>query len=288
MLLNDPYVKTIDNWPPGPSNISPPPRVSRPPPGFPNLPPEFKPLPSTQPLFVNIKNNAPFLHNDAPPLENIHNPPPNLRNQDFSNPPNILDFVHLNDMPRLYNMFCQEGSSVAHEKYYEFKDIPATNSEATQYSLRSDTDEEKDDETDGSDDSDMDLSDNEPKGDADATGFGMNLMSNIVYTDAHTTSTVHNPEGNPEEMFPDDADHHISSPSVTTTHNLVTNPQENSLQAKAKKLMQNAEKNMRMINLKKAVAQKFREYDQKLGNKRLKGRDWNGKYVKRSNKMGKD
>ncbi|GJW66252.1 hypothetical protein Tco_0120676 [Tanacetum coccineum] len=38
---NDPYVQTMDNWPPGPSNPSPPPRVSRPPPGFPNPPPRF-------------------------------------------------------------------------------------------------------------------------------------------------------------------------------------------------------------------------------------------------------
>ncbi|GJZ22275.1 putative reverse transcriptase domain-containing protein [Tanacetum coccineum] len=31
---NDPYAQTMDNWPPGPSNSSPPLRVSRPPPGF--------------------------------------------------------------------------------------------------------------------------------------------------------------------------------------------------------------------------------------------------------------
>ncbi|GJT67730.1 zf-CCHC domain-containing protein [Tanacetum coccineum] len=31
MSPNDPYAQTIDNWPPGPSNLSPPPRVSRPP-----------------------------------------------------------------------------------------------------------------------------------------------------------------------------------------------------------------------------------------------------------------
>ncbi|GKE63004.1 hypothetical protein Tco_1513371, partial [Tanacetum coccineum] len=31
---NDPYAQTIDNWPPGSSNPSPPPRVSRPPPDF--------------------------------------------------------------------------------------------------------------------------------------------------------------------------------------------------------------------------------------------------------------
>ncbi|GJZ51449.1 hypothetical protein Tco_0605964 [Tanacetum coccineum] len=70
---NDPYVQTMDNWPSGPSNPSPPPRISRPPLGFPNPPPGFEIFPSTQPLFVNINNNA-------PPLENIHHPPPNLRN----------------------------------------------------------------------------------------------------------------------------------------------------------------------------------------------------------------
>ncbi|GJX94889.1 hypothetical protein Tco_0349475 [Tanacetum coccineum] len=51
-------------------------------------------------------------------------------------------------------------------------------------------------------------------------------------------------------------------------HSLVwgcdTTPQPSSLQAKAKKLMQKAKKNMRKINFKKGVAQKFREYDQKL------------------------
>ncbi|GKE38333.1 hypothetical protein Tco_1461738 [Tanacetum coccineum] len=105
---NDPYVQTMDNWPSGPSNPSLPPRVSRPPPSFLNPPLGFELLPSTQPLFVNINNNA-------PPLENIHHPPPNLRNQDFSNPPNILDFVHLNDMPYLHNMFCQCCSTTRHE-----------------------------------------------------------------------------------------------------------------------------------------------------------------------------
>ncbi|GJY78181.1 hypothetical protein Tco_0483982 [Tanacetum coccineum] len=51
-----PYVSTMDNWPPGPSNPSPPPRVSRAPPGFPNPPPGLKPLPSTQPLFVHCSS----------------------------------------------------------------------------------------------------------------------------------------------------------------------------------------------------------------------------------------
>ncbi|GJR69421.1 hypothetical protein Tco_0015486 [Tanacetum coccineum] len=71
MSPNDPYAQTMDNWPSGPSNPSPPPRVSRPPPSFPNPPPGFEPFPPTQPLFVNINNNTPLLHNNAPPLENI-------------------------------------------------------------------------------------------------------------------------------------------------------------------------------------------------------------------------
>ncbi|GJW66587.1 hypothetical protein Tco_0121011 [Tanacetum coccineum] len=115
MSPNNPYVSTMDNWPPGPFNPSPSPCVSRPPPGFLNPPPGFEPLPSTQPLFVNINNNTPHLHNNAPPLENIHNPPPNLGNQDFPNPPNILDFVHPNDMPHLHNMFYQCCSTTRHE-----------------------------------------------------------------------------------------------------------------------------------------------------------------------------
>ncbi|GKA80114.1 hypothetical protein Tco_0786710 [Tanacetum coccineum] len=112
---NNPYVSTMDTWTPAPSNPSPPPRVSRPPPGFPNPPPGFEPLPSTQALFVNINNNTPHLHNNAPLLENIHHPSPNLRNQDFPNPPNILDFVHPNDMPHLHNIFCQCCSTTMHE-----------------------------------------------------------------------------------------------------------------------------------------------------------------------------
>ncbi|GJS04117.1 hypothetical protein Tco_0320625 [Tanacetum coccineum] len=86
---NNPYGSTMDNWPPGPSNPSPPLRVTRPPSGFLHTPPGFEQLPTTQPLFVNINNNTPQLHNNAPPLENIHHSPPNIRNQDFPNPLNI-------------------------------------------------------------------------------------------------------------------------------------------------------------------------------------------------------
>ncbi|GJS14386.1 hypothetical protein Tco_0408858 [Tanacetum coccineum] len=80
MSPNNPYVSTMDNWPPGPHLIISTKPRPRPPPGFPNPPPGFKPLPSTQLLFVNINNNTPHLHNNAPPLENIHHTPPNLEN----------------------------------------------------------------------------------------------------------------------------------------------------------------------------------------------------------------
>ncbi|GJT20121.1 hypothetical protein Tco_0878827 [Tanacetum coccineum] len=90
---SDSYVSAMDNWPPGPSNPSPPLRVTRPPPGFPHLPPGFEQLTPNQPLFVNINNNIPHLHNNRPHQENIQHPPPNLGNQDFPHPPNILDFM---------------------------------------------------------------------------------------------------------------------------------------------------------------------------------------------------
>ncbi|GJX36999.1 hypothetical protein Tco_0250302 [Tanacetum coccineum] len=221
-----------------------------------------------------------------------------------------------------------EGSSAAHNKYYDDSDI---DSNATLYSSSSDKTEESANETDDADESDMDLPDNNPHGDDDVARYGVfmhnkstatpnstylslmvtsfsldfiqtllddtpaneltDFMSHPVYTDAQTTSVVHNPEGNPEltsyisgasevplgthvdvlatktlmqEMFPDENAHHLSSPPATKTSYPKTTPQPSSLQAKAKKLMQKAKKNMRKINFKKAVAQKFREYDQKL------------------------
>ncbi|GKD61609.1 hypothetical protein Tco_1299118 [Tanacetum coccineum] len=65
-------------------------------------------------------------------------------------------------------------------------------------------------------------------------------------------------------MFLDEAAYRKSSKPANTTHYPTTNPKHNSLQSKAKKPMQKAKKNMRKINFKKAVAQKFNEYDQKL------------------------
>ncbi|GJZ10986.1 hypothetical protein Tco_0545745, partial [Tanacetum coccineum] len=118
-----------------------------------------------------------------------------------------------------------------------------------------------------------------------------NFMSHLVYTDVHTTLVVHNPEGNPkltsyipgafevplgthvdvlatktfmQEMFPDKNSHRIPSLPAKKIPYPTTDPQPRSLQVKAKKMMQKAKNNMRKFNFKKAVVQKFKEYDQKL------------------------
>nr|GEX46502.1 hypothetical protein [Tanacetum cinerariifolium] len=117
------------------------------------------------------------------------------------------------------------------------------------------------------------------------------FMSRPVYTNAQTTSVVHNPEGHPEltsyisgaskvpfgthvdvlaiktllqEMFSGEADHYKSSPPANTTYLPIKTPQPSSLQDKVKKLIQKEKKNMRKINFKKVITQKFRDYDQKL------------------------
>ncbi|GKE34908.1 hypothetical protein Tco_1454230, partial [Tanacetum coccineum] len=82
--------------------------------------------------------------------------------------------------------------------------------------------------------------------------FG-DISSTDIYTDAHTTSMVANTEGNPEEMFPDEAAYHTSSPPANTTNYPITHHQQNSLQAKEKKLMQKAKKNMMKINFKRTL-----------------------------------
>nr|GEY50186.1 hypothetical protein [Tanacetum cinerariifolium]GEY58636.1 hypothetical protein [Tanacetum cinerariifolium] len=88
------HVSTMDNWPSGPSNPSPPPR-------FAHQPLEFEHPPPPQPLFVNINNNA-------PQPEHLPNLPPNLGNQQPLNPHNnILDLVNPNNLPHLHNMFFQ-------------------------------------------------------------------------------------------------------------------------------------------------------------------------------------
>ncbi|GKC09443.1 hypothetical protein Tco_1001053 [Tanacetum coccineum] len=221
-----------------------------------------------------------------------------------------------------------EGSSAAHNKYYSSSD---TDSDTTLYSSSSDKPEGSANETDDVDESDMDLSNDNPNGDDDAAKYEVfmhnkstatpnstylspmvtsslldfiqtmpnetpkneltDFMSHPVYTGAQSTSVVHSPEGNPEltsyisgafevslgthvdvlatkslmqEMFLDENAHHILSPPSKKIPYHTTTLQPNSLQAKAKKLMQKAKKNLKKINFKKAFAQKFREYDQKL------------------------
>nr|GEV18053.1 hypothetical protein [Tanacetum cinerariifolium] len=182
-----------------------------------------------------------------------------------------------------------EGSSAAQNKYYSSMDI---DNDATLYSSSLD---ESANEIDDADESDMDLSDDNSHGDDDDARYGvfmhnkstatpnstylnlmvtcsslyfiqtlldethanelMDFMSRPVYTDAHTTLMVHNPEGNPELT---------SYISANTIPYRTTTPQPSSLQAKAKKQMQKAKKNMRMFNFKKAVTQKFKEHGQML------------------------
>ncbi|GJS88417.1 hypothetical protein Tco_0771053 [Tanacetum coccineum] len=150
-----------------------------------------------------------------------------------------------------------EGSSAAHNKYYDSSD---TNSDATLYSSSSDESEESENETDDTDEPDMDLFNDNSNRDDDAAGLAQDLPP--VYIGAQTTLVVHNPEGNPELTS------YISGASEVPLANKIpyptTTPQPSSLEAKAKKLMQKGKKNMRKINFKKIVAKKFREYDQKL------------------------
>ncbi|GKB82237.1 hypothetical protein Tco_0949132, partial [Tanacetum coccineum] len=176
----------------------------------------------------------------------------------------------------------REGSSVAHKKYYDSLD---TDSDTTLYSSSLDKTEEGANETDDADESDMDLSDDNLHGDDDAAEYRVFMHNKSTATPNYTylsltvtsssldfiqtfldetpTNELTDFMSHPE-MFPDENAHHLSSPPATKTSYPTTTPQSSSLQAKAKKLMQKAKNNMRNINFKKAVAQKFREYDQKL------------------------
>nr|GEZ05658.1 hypothetical protein [Tanacetum cinerariifolium] len=105
------------------------------------------------------------------------------------------------------------------------------------------TNEAKDDETDDSNNSNMDLSDDEPKGDDDVIGFRVFMYNKSTEP---LKSTYLSPT--------------VTSSSLEYIQNLLNEP----FFSKAKKLMQEAKKNMRIINFKKEVAQKFKEYGQKL------------------------
>ncbi|GKC21179.1 hypothetical protein Tco_1023329, partial [Tanacetum coccineum] len=162
--------------------------------------------------------------------------------------------------------------------------------------------EESDSETDDVDDSDMDLSDDSSQGDDDAIEFRVFMHSkstttpNSTYISPMVTSSsldfIHNllnetlaneltdflsafevPLGTHvdvqvtdmllQEMFPDENAHHIPSLPTKKISYTVTTPQRSSLQAKTKKLMQKAKKNMRKINFKKADPLNNREGENK-------------------------
>ncbi|GJW82604.1 hypothetical protein Tco_0146579 [Tanacetum coccineum] len=159
-----------------------------------------------------------------------------------------------------------KGSSVAKDKYYEFQEFSESDSDATRNSSWADTDEDKDDETDDAEDSDMDISDNDSNkvdaDDADVFGVFVNKSQELpkftslspVVTCSSMEDFIHHLNDPSEreltdllsasevsfgtnldvqatdfvlqEMFADNADHHISSPPATTIHDLVTNPQQ--------------------------------------------------------------
>nr|GFA21126.1 hypothetical protein [Tanacetum cinerariifolium] len=76
-----------------------------------------------------------------------------------------------------------EGTSVAHTTFYDTSD---TKSDATQYSSILDTTEESANETDDADDSDMDLSDDNPDGDDDVIGFRVFMYNKSTKTPKST------------------------------------------------------------------------------------------------------
>ncbi|GJU92734.1 hypothetical protein Tco_1317490 [Tanacetum coccineum] len=145
-----------------------------------------------------------------------------------------------------------EGSSNAPNKHYANSD---TDNDAILYSSCL---EESDNKTNDADDSDMDLLDDNPNGDDDAARFGASEVSLGIHVDVQATNILL------QEMFLDENAYYTPSLPAKKIPYTGTTPQPSLLQSKAKQLMQKAKKNMRKINFKKVVTQKFREYDQKL------------------------
>nr|GEV49177.1 hypothetical protein [Tanacetum cinerariifolium] len=114
MSPNDPYIQTMDNWPPDPSNPSPPPRSLDYLPAF-----QIYHLDLShchQPNLCLLTLTTTHLSSTKMHLQlktfTIHH---QILEINFPNPPNILDFVYPNDMPHLHNMFCQCCSTTRHE-----------------------------------------------------------------------------------------------------------------------------------------------------------------------------
>ncbi|GJR78254.1 hypothetical protein Tco_0149039 [Tanacetum coccineum] len=113
--------------------------------------------------------------------------------------------------------------------------------------------EESANETDDADESDMDLSDNNPHGDDDAARHGVFMHNkstatpNSTYLSASEVSLgthvdVLATKTLMQEMFPYEKAHHIPSLPAKKIPYPTTYPQPSSLQAKAKKQMQKAKK----------------------------------------------
>nr|GEZ95143.1 hypothetical protein [Tanacetum cinerariifolium] len=104
----------------------------------------------------------------------------------------------------------KKSSSVARNKYYEFENISATDSEETQDSTHSDTDKERDD---GTNDFDMDLFEDEPKGDDDAAGFGKRRkdagQSSSKSSRKYKAPMVHAQEDTPADQPQDQEDLYV-------------------------------------------------------------------------------
>ncbi|GJV96277.1 hypothetical protein Tco_1547854 [Tanacetum coccineum] len=83
----------------------------------------------------------------------------------------------LESLTQIKQLIREEGSSVAHTKYYANSE---TNSDAILYSLCSDTSEESANENDDADESDMDLTDDNLDEDDDAAGFGVFMYNKSI------------------------------------------------------------------------------------------------------------
>ncbi|GKA24310.1 hypothetical protein Tco_0710343 [Tanacetum coccineum] len=126
-------------------------------------------------------------------------------------------------------------------------------------------------ETDDANEFDMDLSNDNPHGDDDNARYGVFMHNkstatpNSTYLSLTVTSASEVPLGTQvdvlatktlmQEMFLDENAHRIPSLPGKKIPYPTTTPQPNSLQAKAKKLMQKEKKNMRKFNFKKAAVQ---------------------------------
>nr|GEU52621.1 RNA-directed DNA polymerase, eukaryota [Tanacetum cinerariifolium] len=161
--------------------------------------------------------------------DQLANVPNKLKKDDVQGKQDLLLSLKKQFLRQKKEPIAGEGSSASHNKYYSSADI---DSDATLYSLRLDKSEGSANEIDDAEESDMYLSNDNLHGDDD---------------DARRSS---NKNFNARNVIKKNA-HHIPSPSAKKIPYHTTTPQPSSLQAKLKKLMQKAKKNMRKFNFNK-------------------------------------